>query len=189
MTRQTRNRRRSSSFHFHARHVRQAGLAAAIIAVSTVVGCRGDRITNPRQVPAPQFDVSAPSETTPIFMDDPCTEELVSGTYQNRMTISSDFSHFNLHGHITFSGTGIDRLTGLPKPTRYTGSEEDMFVVNTPFLDKFELTDVINMRIYATNAPLGEANDDFLFHLNNHITVTPPAGITAFIDNVSVDCK
>jgi hypothetical protein len=199
------NRRRAYSFRNHFQRIARAKgwryLLSALIATLSLTGvvlasCEGSRITGPQAVGKPHLDLlpSAPemsaSEKIPLTFDDPCTGELVSGTYENRISATEGLDHLTIHGKMTFSGTGIDRVTGLAKSTTYNGSEEDMYEVNTPFDGHYEQTNVVNMRVLARNAPLGESEDDFFLHADNHITVVVPGGgVKALTDHFYVDCK
>ena len=161
---------------------RQSKVDPSLMTVATVAS-EASEATEPAATLVDDVQVLELVNTSPFPLVDPCTGEAVAGTLEARHRIEfGRTSHINVHIKYRYSGVS-------PTNTSYKGSGEFMEQMNGNDTG-FERSNVLNLRVFATNAILGEAADDFTLHINEHLTlrIVPPK-MTAQVNNAHAECK
>ena len=131
-------------------------------------------------------NISVPFDGFSVFV--PCANngagELVIFEGNLHILFSSTINNNHVSGKFHFQPQGLTG-TGTVTGDKYqaTGVTQDMF--SGSFINgQFEFTYVDNFRIIGQ----GPGNN-YLVHENIHVTINANGVVTAFIDNLSVDCK
>ena len=172
--------------------------ALAMVTTAVVIGgtwftaCNPDRITgtqSPQEHPPtgkPEHSMEVNEQRVPFTTSygDPCTMEPIAftGYMSTRISTTLDASG-GIHFNVSIDQTSLSGV-GTLSHNDYHASSEYHNVENTEGPAPLTTTVVDNFRILGP-----DPKDNFIFHMNSHLTVNANGVPTAQVDNVQADCR